>query len=144
MSFRRLLVAVDAEPIAARAADVAIYLARSLGAELALIHAIDPSFGYAPESGVPAAELVKLAEEDGKRLLAAFRLRAAVEPPPLEFVPVGKPAAEIVKAAREWPADVIVIGSHGRAGVKRALLGSVAEAVMRHAPCPVLVVRAEE
>jgi universal stress protein A len=56
---------------------------------------------------------------------------------------VGKPAAEIVNAAKEWPADVIVIGSHGRAGVTRVLLGSVAEAVMRHAPCPVLVVRPE-
>jgi nucleotide-binding universal stress UspA family protein len=48
-----------------------------------------------------------------------------------------------VNAAKEWPADVIVIGSHGRAGVTRVLLGSVAEAVMRHAPCPVLVVRPE-
>lgn len=47
-----------------------------------------------------------------------------------------------VNAAKEWPADLIVIGSHGRGGVKRALLGSVAEGVMRHAPCPVLVVRA--
>jgi universal stress protein A len=144
MTFKRILVAVDAEPNAARAVDLAIDLARALGAEIAFIHAIDPGPGYTPESGVPAATAIKLAEEDGKRLLAAFRLRAAVEPPPLEFIPVGKPATEIVKAAREWPADVIVIGSHGRMGVKRAFLGSVAEAVTRHAPCPVLVVRVKE
>ncbi len=143
MSFRRILVAVDPEPIAARAVDVAIALARSLGAELGLIHVVDPALGHAPESGVSPSELIRLAKLEGGQLLAAFRLRAALQPPPLEFVPLGRPAAEIVKAAQEWPADVIVIGSHGRAGVTRALLGSVAEAVMRHAPCPVLVVRAE-
>jgi nucleotide-binding universal stress UspA family protein len=48
-----------------------------------------------------------------------------------------------VRAAKAWPADLIVIGSHGRAGIVRTLLGSVAEGVMRHASCPVLVVRAQ-
>ncbi|MGE5112215.1 MAG: universal stress protein [Acidobacteriaceae bacterium] len=50
----------------------------------------------------------------------------------------------MVKAANEWPADLIVIGSHGRGGVERLLLGSVAESVTRHAACPVLVVRGDE
>jgi len=45
--------------------------------------------------------------------------------------------------AKDWPADLIVIGSHGRSGMRRALLGSVAEGVMRNATCPVLVVRAQ-
>lgn len=144
MPFQRILVAVDAEPVAARAADLARDLARSTHGKLALIHVIDPGAGYAPEGGVPAGELYQLAEEEGRRFLETFRPTAVAEPPPLEFVPVGSPAAEIVKAAREWAADLIVIGSHGRAGVKRVLLGSVAEAVMRHAPCPVLVVRAGE
>jgi len=143
MRFQRILVAVDASPVAARASDVATDLARSLGAEVALLHAIDPSLGVAPQGGASAAELIALAAEEGKRLLARFSQRAALQPPPLEFVPVGKPAGEIVKAAKEWPADLIVIGSHGRGGVGRVVLGSVAEAVMRHAPCPVLVVRAE-
>jgi len=142
MSFRRILVAVDEGPIAARAVDVAIDLARSLAAELALIHAVDPGLGRAPDTGASAAELISQAKDEGGRLLAAFRVRAAPQPPPLEFVLVGKPAAEIVKAAKEWSADVIVIGSHGRAGVTRVLLGSVAEAVMRHAPLDVLAARA--
>ena len=144
MSFRRILVAVDESAFAARAADVGFELARSLGVELALIHVVDPSLVAAPESGIPAGELVALAQQDGKRLLAAFGQRAALQPAPLEFIHVGKPAAEIVKAAKDWPADLIVIGSHGRGGVQRLLLGSVAEAVMRHAACPVLVVRAGE
>ena len=144
MRFRRILVAADESAFAARAADVASELARSLGAELAFMHVIDPSLVSAPESGIPAGQLITLAEQDGRRLLAAFSQRASAQPPPLEFIHVGKPATEIVKAAKDWPADLIVIGSHGRGGVKRVLLGSVAETVMRQAACPVLVVRAEE
>jgi nucleotide-binding universal stress UspA family protein len=145
MSFRKILIAVDESAFAAHAADVGFELARSLGAEVALIHAVDPSIvAYAPEGGIPAGELVTLAQQDGRRLLAAFAQRASLQPAPLEFIHVGKTAAEIVKAAKDWPADLIVIGSHGRGGIDRLLLGSVAEAVMRHAACPVLVVRLEE
>jgi nucleotide-binding universal stress UspA family protein len=143
MNFRRILIAVDGSPIAAHAADVGIELARSLGGEVAFIHIVDPAQNWAPETGVPAAELIKLAEQDGKRLLADLCRRATLQAPPLEFVQVGKPASEIVKAAKDWPADIIVIGSHGRGGIRRVLLGSVAEGVMRHAPCPALVVRAQ-
>lgn len=142
MSFRKVLVAVDESTFAAHAADVGFDLARSLGAAVAIIHVVDPAVvAYAPEGGIPANDLIALAQQDGKRLLNAFSQRAALQPPPLEFIPVGKSATEIVKAAKEWPADLIVIGSHGRGGVKRLLLGSVADAVMRHATCPVLVVR---
>jgi nucleotide-binding universal stress UspA family protein len=143
MNFRRILIAVDGSPLAAHAADAGIELARSLGGELALIHVVDPAQCWAPELGVPAAELIQSAEQDARRLLAEFRPRATLQGPPLEFVQVGKPAHEIVKAAREWPADLIVIASHGRGGISRLLLGSVAEGVIRHAPCPVLVVRAQ-
>jgi nucleotide-binding universal stress UspA family protein len=143
MSFQRILVAVDTEPIAAHAADVGVGLANAIGASLAFIHVVDPSAAVAPDSGVPASELMAQAEQDGKRLLAGFRQRASSTVAALEFVTVGKPATEIVKTAAEWSADLIVIGSHGRGGVSRALLGSVAEAVMRHAPCAVLVIRGQ-
>lgn len=140
MSFRKILIAVDGSPIAAHAAEVALELVRSLAGEAAFIHAIDPALGNAAETGMSSAELLAMAEQDGKQLLAEFRQRSSLQPPPLEFLPIGKPGAEIVKAAKDWPADVIVIGSHGRGGLKRLLLGSVAEAVMRHSPCPVLVI----
>jgi nucleotide-binding universal stress UspA family protein len=78
---------------------------------------------------------------DGRRLLATFAERAPREPLPKQFLPAGKPVEEIVRTAKDWGADLIVVGSHGRAGVQRALLGSVAEGVMRAAPCAVLVVR---
>lgn len=68
------------------------------------------------------------------RLLAQAGLRSEAE------VRLGAPAAEIVSAAREWPADVVVIGSRGRTGIERLLLGSVARGVVHSAPCSVLVV----
>jgi nucleotide-binding universal stress UspA family protein len=142
VSFERIMVAVDEDPIAVHAADVAIDLAAAVGAKLALIHVIDPASAAIPEAGISANELVARAKQDALRWLSAVRQRVPGGVAPLEFVKVGSPAGEIVQAAVEWPADLIVIGSHGRRGVTRALLGSVAEAVMRHASCPVLVVRA--
>jgi universal stress protein A len=111
VSFRRILIAVDESPVAAHATDVGAQLATALGAELALVSVVDPTQTVAPDGGVPAAELIALAEKDAKRLLAGFRQRAPQGNPSLEFVAVGKPAAEIVKTAKEWPADVIVMTS---------------------------------
>jgi nucleotide-binding universal stress UspA family protein len=141
MSFKRIIIAVDESPFAARAAEVGIELAKALKADLAFFHAIDPSALSAPEGGVPRDVLASLAERDARNLLAAFRERAALSPPALEFLEFGKPIAKIVDGAKSWPADLIVLGSHGRRGVEKLLLGSVAEGVLHHAPCPVLVVR---
>ena len=141
MSFRRILIAIDESPIAAHAADVGVDLARSLGSEVAFIAVVDPALAAAGDSGISSAALLATLRADAQRLLAACRQRAVVEPPPLEFVPVGKPSTEILKAAESWPADVIVLGTHGRGAMTHLLLGSVAEAVVRHASCPVLVVR---
>lgn len=142
MGKRKVLIAVDESPIAAHAADVGVDLAQSLGAEVGLIYVVDSRGLTAPESGVSADRLAALAEQDGKRLVAGFRQRIPLQVTALEFVQIGQPAAEIVEAAKQWPADLIVVGSHGLRGITRALLGSVAEGIMRHAPCPVLVVRA--
>lgn len=144
MTFRKILIAVDSEPVAAHAAELGAELARTLGAEMAFANVIDAMLGYPADTGVPPNELIASAKQEAKKLVSDFRQRLAPQSTALEFVRVGSPAAEIVKAAKEWPADVIVIGSHGRGGLQRALLGSVAEGVMRQAPCPVLVVRAKE
>ena len=141
MVFRKILVAVDSEPIAAHAADVAAELAGLAGAELALIHVIDPTLVNAADTGIQPAVLAASVKEDARKLIGDIRKRLPQQSVALEFVQIGSPLTEIVNAAKDWPADLIVIGSHGRGGVKRALMGSVAEGVMRHAPCPVLVVR---
>lgn len=141
MTFRKILIAVDEDPIAAHAAEVGMGLARALNAEIALIHAVDPSMTFAPEPGAIGDELALRDRRDGARVIADFRARLPAETHVLQFVRQGRPGAEIARAAREWGADLIAIGSHGRRGLTRAALGSVAEEVMRNAPCPVLVVR---
>ena len=142
MRFNRILVAVDSGPIAAHAVDVGIELARSLKAEIALIRVTEPPADYAADAGISPDELMASARREDQRLIAGVRERLSLPASVHEFLLAGETAAEIVKSAKEWPADIIVVGSHGRAGVSRVLLGSVAEAVTRQAPCPVLVVRA--
>jgi len=142
VSIRKVLIAVDDQPVSVRAAEVGSDLARALDGEVAFIHVNDP--GYPVDTGIPPQILATRAQEDSKALLAGFCQRLALPPSTLQFVQTGGPAATIVKAAKEWPADLIVIASHGRTGMRRALLGSVAEGVMRSAPCPVLVVRARD
>jgi universal stress protein A len=83
------------------------------------------------------------AEMQSKAFLSRLRDILSLPPTAHDFVQIGIPALTIVEKAKEWPADVIVMASHGRAGVPRALFGSVAEEVMRKAPCPVLVVRGQ-
>jgi nucleotide-binding universal stress UspA family protein len=129
MSIRRILIAVDDQPVSVRAAEFGSELGRSLGGEIALINVNDPAAEYGR------------AEQESKRLLNGFRDRLSLPPSTPEFVQSGIPGPTIVQKAKEWPADLIVIASHGRSGVPRALLGSVAEEVIRNAPCPVLVVR---
>ena len=142
MKFHRILIAVDESACAAHACDVGTDLATQLGAEVAFITVIDETaLPYATDSGVPAAEWLAMLKSDAKNLLSAFATRKTITPPPLQFVEEGKPAKKIVDAARSWPADLIVMGTHGRNAVANVLLGSVAQGVLHHAPCPVMVLR---
>jgi nucleotide-binding universal stress UspA family protein len=87
------------------------------------------------------AELVAISERQ-LRELATAEIGSSVAWKPI--IRQGRPATEIVEAAREIEADLIVIATHGHTGLKHVLLGSVAENVVRHAPCPVLTVRTSE
>lgn len=141
MHVQRLLVALDGSEAAAHAVDLTADLADALRAEVALVHVVDPKLAVRPEGGVPAATLLFELQRDGRQLLSTAVARLHTSPPPWQFLGEGKPADEIIKAAREWDAQLIVVGTHGRSGLQRVLMGSTAEAVVRHAPCPVLVAR---
>jgi nucleotide-binding universal stress UspA family protein len=143
MAFQRVLIAVDASPLAAHAAEVGAELAGAIGAQIGFITVVDAAVGASIATDVPATELLEDSRLEAARLLKALRMKLAAEPTALEFKAEGVPGDEILKAARAWPADIVVIGSHGRSGVGRLLLGSVAEGVVRHSPCPVLVVRSQ-
>lgn len=144
MKFEKILIAVDESTFAARAADAGMDLALQLGAEVAFVTVVDSgSITYDPNSDIPPDEWLAMLKADSKNLLKAFASRRAIAPPPLEFLEVGKPEAKIVEAARNWPADLIVMGTHGRNAIANILLGSVAQGVLHHAPCPVMVLRAQ-
>ena len=143
MVFQRILIAVDSTAVAAHAAEVGLKLAEALRSDVAFIHVVDPAVGLGIESGVSASESIEAARQDAKGLLTSLTKQTAHGANVRQFVAVGNAAAEIAKTATDWPADLIVIGSRGHGRLEAALLGSVADSVLHHAPCSVLVVRAE-
>jgi nucleotide-binding universal stress UspA family protein len=140
--FRRILVGIDFSPASAQALDVAVSLASALRSHLTLFHVYPiPGFAF-PETVVPAPPDVveQLVAENRARLdeLAA-RARAAGVPAEIAQAP-GAPHAELLRRAAEG-FDLLVLGTHGRTGPSHALLGSVAERVVRKSPIPVLTIR---
>jgi nucleotide-binding universal stress UspA family protein len=137
---RTILHPTDFSPLAAAALPVACSLARDLGARLILLHAKEP-----PE--VVLAELESLPPEPPDVLEALKRRLNDMELPVPglrvdRLVVEGPAAGVIITTARQTAADLVVMGTHGRRGLARLLMGSVAEEVVRMAPCPVLTVRA--
>jgi len=143
MRFKQILIAVDDSEFAGQAADLAIELAKPLKAKIGFIHVFNPSVGPGTMWSVPADSLAEMSEREAKDLLARFRERAPARSKVPEFLESGNPASKIVDVAKSWPADLIVIGSHGRGKIGGLLMGSVSQEVLGHAPCPVLVVRAK-
>ena len=141
MAFKRILIAVDTSDIGAHATLVGLELASALGAKIAFIHVIAPAISDGAWFAFASPELSQAPGIEISQVLESLKARAPTPAQAVSFVPVGDPAQSITGAARDWTADLVVIGSHGREGVDRVLLGSVAEAVARHAPCPVLIVR---
>jgi universal stress protein A len=143
---KNILVPTDFGDGSSEAVAYAAELAAKLGATLHLIHAIPiPTMGV-PELGVAitASVMDELVQENQQRLDAladAQRIRTAVGEVMLK---TGDARDAINAAAKEIGADLIVMGTHGRKGIVRALLGSVAETVVRSAPCPVLTVHPHE
>jgi nucleotide-binding universal stress UspA family protein len=139
LAIRTILHPTDFSPCAARAFRLACDLAHDYGARLVVLHV-----GRPPEA--PAGEAALPAGFGHYRMKLAERLSGLQPADPdlcLEHrLVLGEDAAaEIVRAAREADADLIILGTHGRTGMARVLLGSVSEQVMRSAPCPVLTLR---
>lgn len=147
MRIRTILVPVDFSPHAREAIAWAIDLARRYDATLLLAHVLQPVPWMAAPDGMmftPAdfeattrRQLIEALEELRRSVVASGVLAEAQ-------LLDGPPATEIAALARRSEASLIVMGTHGRTGLPHALLGSVAEKVVRHAPCPVMTVRMAE
>ena len=147
--YERILVPVDGSEISNRGLQEAIKLSKALGAHLMLVHIVDDSaLALNPEAGVAAAPLVEDFAEGGKEILEEARNVAVAAGVNAEVVLhenfTGRVADLIVDEARKWRAELIVMGTHAHAGIRHAVLGSDAEAVLHGAEVPVLLVRAPE
>jgi nucleotide-binding universal stress UspA family protein len=147
-AFRNLLVPIDFSEHSKKTVEYAAQLAALTGAEMKVVHVVRiPEYPIAFYRGLYSEhEQIKVYVDAAKRdagaqlslvmeQIAAKGLKA--EP----ILRVGNPFEEIVVAAKETGASLIVIGCHGLGGLERMLLGSTAERVVQHAPCPVLVVK---
>jgi nucleotide-binding universal stress UspA family protein len=139
---RKILVPTDFSELSDKSVEKAVVLAQRFNAKIDLVHVLEPApypeFGYVH---IPMKEggLRKEAEARFEKL----RVRIPALAELVDYTPVrtGNAPYEIVQTARQLNSDLIVIGTHGRTGIKRLALGSTAEKVVRHAPCPVLVLR---
>jgi nucleotide-binding universal stress UspA family protein len=145
--FNKILVPVDFSVHAAKAIAAAADLSRRYEAPLTLVHVYEPIAYGLPEGYVlyTPTQLADMLTEFGKRLAAAKRDAEAAGALQVGTEQLqGWPAIEIVDYATQKGFDLIVMGTHGRKGIKHALMGSVAERVVRTAPCPVLTLKAPE
>lgn len=143
LRIKSILVPLDFSPSSKKALDYAVLVARQFKAKLTFLHVVEPA-------GTPDfAASFSLVMEDDKLMVAAKKelenvMVAAQVPRGLVekiLVRFGRSFHEITEAARTRKADLIIISTHGYTGLKHALLGSTTERVVRHASCPVLVVR---
>lgn len=145
-AYRRILVAVDGSEASRRGLAEGLRLAKAEGADLSILHVVPDVVRYTPVSAAPPADLFAQLQESGRRLLEAARGTAAKQGIAAQTILAGSGghnvADSIVRQARKRRADLVVLGTHGRRGLRRAVLGSDAEQVLRASPVPVLMVRA--
>ena len=146
MAYKRILVPVDGSRTSTAGLREALRLAKNQHARLRLLHVVDEMIIFnTPEGSINLAPLLKALDRYGKRLLRkaeklAFSRGIKAESELWENA--GARIADVITGrAKRWRADLIVMGTHGRRGVNRMLLGSDAELVVRNAAAPVLLVR---
>ena len=146
LQLRRILLPTDFSGCANYALPYAAAIARATGAAIICVHVVEPiapAVGYSglPEP-MPIADISEQLEDSAERELPQLARCEDFSGLDVEQVIVhGDAAAEIVHVAGEREVDLIVVSSHGRTGLGRIIFGSTAEAVVRHASCPVLVVK---
>jgi nucleotide-binding universal stress UspA family protein len=140
-----ILVPVDGSEYSTRALDVAVWLARPLGAELVIGHVVDLARVAVMSGGQPQLVVGCLEElqAEGRRIVDEALARVKPYVTASARIAQGSPVEEIERLASQITASFIVMGTHGRSGFNRAIMGSVAEGVARRAPVPVMIVPPE-
>ena len=144
--YQRILVPVDGSATSQLGLKEAVKLAKLLKSRLQLVHIVDELPAVSPQIyGAIYEGVLEQLRSGGRTILSQAEAAVRAEGIPVESQLVeglGGIAGEyIVKQAAAWPADLIVCGTHGRRGVRRIVMGSDAEYIVRHSPTPVLLVR---
>ena len=142
-SIKKIILATDFSDISKDASSHALLLAKNYKAELKVLHVFDTSAWTIPSQDY-LATVAGVEDHEEARQRGKNALKELAESFDLEVETIfteGDPGHEIIRIAEELNADLIVLGTHGYTGWKRFTLGSVAELVIRHAPCAVLTIR---
>lgn len=143
VAITKILCAVDFSEVSEKVAEYARALAVPLNAEVVLVHVVPSGTIYA-DFGVPLSSMETFCTTmitEGEKNLAAFSEQYFPGIEVRGIVTCGDFAEDILSCARKEQTDMIVMGTHGRKGMDRLLFGSVAEKVLRQAPCPVVAIR---
>ena len=144
--WKRIICPIDFSDASRAALEAAAEVAKRYGAKVALFHAYPvPGYTFPDGSFVASSKMLDELSEQAQRHLAEWK--AIAEGMGIANVEIataiGEPAHEILAFAKAQQADLLVLGTHGRTGIQHALMGSVAERVVRRSTCPVLTVRPE-
>lgn len=147
MSFKVILYATDFSDCSEHAFSYALSLARQFESELALIHVINEPVDlrgfYVPH--ISFDKLEEEIEQGARKMMDKFCRENLADDVQFEsFVVPGIPYEEIIKKGEELNADLIILGTHGRAGLDHVLFGSTAEKIVRKSPIPVMTIRMQE
>lgn len=140
MKYQKILIAVDNSNYSVNAAEKGLYLAAQLNADVALVFVVEIAKAVGNiDAGILPEEALSILKKEAEQSVLQIE-KAFPDQKIMKFFPEGFPKEEILKTSETWGADVIVMGTHGRTGLKHLLLGSISEYIVRHSKVPVLVV----
>jgi nucleotide-binding universal stress UspA family protein len=144
INLRNIMVPTDFTECSQKALSYALSFAKQFGAEILLLHVVESVPAMAQNALLQSSMLTAALHEESETRLERWRREITADAPVTTMICDGLPWQRIVEVAREKNIELIVAGTGKHSGLARVLLGSTAERIVRHAPCPVLVVRERE
>lgn len=146
MDIKHVLIPIDFSACSKHAIEAGVAMAKQFGAKVRLLHIVEPAAAapLALAGMLPQGEMVERLEENARELIRKLVDEHKDEVEIEGVVAAGSPPLEVSRFAERNKTDLIVTATHGRTGLSHVLLGSVAERLVRHAPCPVMVVPTRE
>lgn len=142
MVFKKILIAVDDSDCSYKAAQTGFKLAKELGSEVKLVCVVDEKYLIAnPEFRTSYVDLYNLHLEQAEKIVNKISKELGKDCKLSTDTPRNNPASAIIDIAKEWKADLVVMGTHGKSGIAKMFLGSTSQYVVRHLPIPCMIVR---